>query len=197
MRRLRVRHVRQCEASVTVFVTESVRCRHRLVWADHTWGHIWRGWPLGTRWTSSGHTRRRGERLEWARAPGTGVRGKLGVIFVFTSKWSFPTLKVSVTLADLSSCSMLVRVEWSRKTSGFCFAEFTKSSVSEKDFENQEIAHLNYFLVKSVTVTALSLMSFGLWLWFSKALLNLLLFSFAHLLIGLGSLYEDNNFKDE
>ena len=112
-----------------------------------------------------------------------GQRGKLGVIFVFTSKWSFPTLKVSVTLADLSSCSMLVRVEWSRKTSGFCFAEFTKSSVSEKDFENQEIAHLNYS-AKSVTVTALSLMSFGLWLWFSKALLNLLLFSFAHLLIG-------------
>ena len=30
---------------------------------------------------------------------------------------------------------MLSKVEWSRKTSGFCFAELTKSSVSEWDFE--------------------------------------------------------------
>ena len=79
-------------------------------------------------------------------------------IVLFTSKWSFPTLKVNVTLADLSACSMLIKVEWSRKTSGFCFAEFTKSSVSEKDFENKVIAHLNY----SVKSLSLSFMSYGL-----------------------------------
>ena len=134
---------------VTVFVTESVRCRHRRVIAGHTWGRTERGWPRGTRWTSSGHTRRKGARLEWGRVPVTKEQRwdaeKLIMYFLFTSKWSFPTLKVNVTLpwVDLSSCSMLSKVEWSRKTSGFCFAELTKSSVSEWDFEKMLLCHLH------------------------------------------------------
>ena len=134
---------------VSVFVTGSVRCRHRLVLADHTGGRTGRGWPRGTRWTSSGHTRRMGARLEWGRAPVN--RGQRWVryflyIVLFTSKWSFPTLKVNVTLPvfDSSSCSMLSKVEWSRKTSGFCFAELTKSSVSVCDFEKCSRIHFSF-----------------------------------------------------
>ena len=76
---------------------------------------------------------------------------KYNIFIIYTSKWSFPTLKVKVTLAlssvEFSSCSMLSKVEWSRKTSGFCFAELTKSSVS-KGFWKQRL-----YLLKSLNWT--------------------------------------------
>ena len=58
----------------------------------------------------------------------------------FTSIWSFPTLNVNLTLpwfVIAVSCSMSSKVEWSKKTSGFCFAELTKSSVSVNEILKQ------------------------------------------------------------